>query len=326
MNLAIVSDFNIAGQPTALWRAINKYTDHKARCIIAQDDSFQYDRDIILNTKEAKEEAADWCNKAEFFHFGRAIFNWPGVDFNKLLRKDNCCIKYYGSELRSNWPQLKKYHENNGIAAITGTDWTITGHLLNSFYHLGSYFTKFGDMKEKDIPLCNVDDTLRICAGSAGSPLKGYEYLSAVVDELQKEGLDIELEFIMQVDNKRCLERKLNYNATFTSLHGGWGISGVESMYLGHTVLSCLDPWVCSLYPNAPTVLVSRDNLKTELRMLYGQGQGWWRQLGLDSREFAIRTFDTKTILKRYLYLFDLIQNGDAYLNGGRLPKAIYNF
>jgi len=59
MNLAIVSDFNIGGQPTALWRAINKYTDHKARCIIAQDDGFQYDKDIILNTLEAKEEAEE---------------------------------------------------------------------------------------------------------------------------------------------------------------------------------------------------------------------------------------------------------------------------
>ena len=48
MNICIVCDYNIAGQLTRLMRAINKYSPHKARCIILRDDYMSYDRDVIL--------------------------------------------------------------------------------------------------------------------------------------------------------------------------------------------------------------------------------------------------------------------------------------
>lgn len=325
MRIAVVSDWNIAGQPTYLTRAINKYTDHKARCIIAYDDGFKYGKDILLDSKEAKEEAAEWCRKADFFHFGRTIFNWPGVDFNKLVNKENCCIKYYGSELRQNYKQIKELHDKTGLAAITGTDWSITGRLPSSFYHLSSYFTKYGDMDEKDIPWCEYGNKLKICAGSAGHPDKGYDVLSQTVQELQQEGIPVELEFISQVSNTECLDRKLKNNCTFTSLHGGWGISGAESMFQGHIILSSLDPWVMCLYPNNPTVLVDKNNLKQTIKD-YSTMKNSISFLGNESRQFAIENFNTKTILKRHLYLFDLIMNGKEYLEGNHLPKIIYDF
>lgn len=329
MKIAIISDFNIAGQPTALMRAINKYTDHEARCIIANDDSFQYDRDLFLDTEESREEAAAFCNQADFFHFGRGIFNWPGVDFNKLLRRDNCCIKYYGSELRENWKAMAEYHRRTGLPAITGTDWTITGRMLGSFYHLGSYFTRFGDLIGSEIPMVsqNGSGPMRICAGSAGNPNKGYDILAQVVEELRTDGLKIELDFISGVSNAVCLERKEKYQVTFTSLNGGWGISGVESMYLGHIVIGNLDPWVLSMYPDQPSIIASRsaESLRDKIREVYWRTVEEKAEVGQKGREFAIRNFSTRTILKKYLYLFDLIMNGDRYLEGGHAPKRIYD-
>jgi hypothetical protein len=326
MNIAIISDFNIAGQPTALMRAINKYTDHNARCIIAHDDSFAYDKDIILN-KETVEEATDIAHNTDFFHFGRGIFNWPGVDFNKLLTKKNCCIKYYGSELRNNFDKIKKFHEMTGFTAITGTDWSITGRLPNSIYHLGSYFTSFGDQDELGFPTRKSQgEDLKICAGSAGSPLKGYDFLKQTVQELREEGVHISLDVLSGMSNNQCLRKKKEYHATFTSLHGAWGISGVESMFLGHVVLSCLDPWVMSLYPDNPTVLINRDNLKKKLKWLAEMSEDDLFCIGDETQGFAAHNFDTKTILKRYLYLFDLIMSRDKYLDGGQNPKEIYDY
>jgi hypothetical protein len=325
MNIAIISDFNIGGIPTYLMRAINKYTDHKARCIIAYDDTFAFDKDIILNSVEAQAEAADWIKQCDFFHFGRGIFNWPGVDW--ILNKENCCIEYYGSELRAGWIRIAAYHEKAGIAAITGTDWTITGHLPNSFYHLGQYFTKYGDMAREDIP-CSVQwlggGNFRIATSSAGSPLKGYDLLGKTIHELKSEGVPVEMVSISGVSNQEVLKRKLDCHATFTSIHGGWGMSGAESMFLGHPIICSLDPWTMSLYPDNPCLIVTRTNLKEKIKWLV-EGGVEPAMLRVDSRQFARNNFDTKTILKRYLYLWDLIQNREAVMQGGHNPTIIYD-
>jgi hypothetical protein len=343
MNIAIISDFNIAGIPTYLMRAINKYTEHKARCIIAHDDSFAYDHDILLQAnkvfrqhegknvitqEEAKEAAAEWVKQCDFFHFGRGIFNWEGVDWNKILNKDNCCIEYYGSELRSGYVAAQSFHERTGFAAITGTDWTITGRLPNSFYHLGQYLTRFGDMDRDQIPHANTWDgegEFLIATSSAGSPLKGYDVLAEVVFELKKGGLPVKVESLFQMSNSEVLKEKLRCHATFSSIHGGWGMSGVESMFLGHAVITPLDPWVMSLYPNNPTVLANRATLGEKIRTLV-EKPTLTKTIGWESREFAIEHFNTKTILKRYLYLWDLIQNREEIMDGGHLPTTIYNF
>lgn len=326
LKIAIISDFNIAGQPTALWRAINKYTPHEARCIIANDDSFQYDRDIILNSPEAKKEAADFCKQADFFHFGRAIFNWEGIDFNQLVNPYNCCIKYYGSELRNNAEFIRKYHQATKIPAITGTDWSITGLLPGSFYHLNSYFVKYGDMEWDDVPISNAytkGRPLTICAGSAGHPLKGYDFLVDVVNELKKEGVPVELEILSKLNNKECLDRKLGAHVTFTSLHGAWGISGIESMFLGHVVMSCLDPWFLTFYPETPTVIINRNNLKDKIKWL-AKNPVKTAELQITSRIFAFSTFQTRVITKRYMYLIDLLMNREKLLEGCTNPTTLY--
>ena len=328
MNIAVISDFNIAGQLTALTRAINKYTKHKARCIIAYDDQFAYDKDIVLDSDEAKKQAAEWVKKCHFFFFGRGVFNWPGVDFNEILTPHNCVVKYYGSELRDDPEAARDFHARTGVSAITGTDWGITALLPNSFYHLNSYFTAFGDMEWNDIPFkkpYGKGEPLIICAGSAGHPLKGYEFLQKTIGDLQKEGVDVELKLLAGMDNKACLEAKQKCHVTFTSLHGAWGISGVESMYLGHVVMCCLDPWIMTFFPDNPTVIIRQETLKKKIKnKLCGQYDKV-NELGIVSRLFAFTNFQTKTILKRHLYLFDLIMHKETYMEGFRNPDYIYN-
>jgi hypothetical protein len=327
MNILIISDFNIGGQPTMLMRAINKYTPHKARCIIAYDDSFAYDYDILLSKDTLEEAASLAMSWADFYHFGSYIFNFPGVNFNTLVTPKNSCIKYYGSYLRDNGPKCREFHTKSGIAAITGTDWTITGQLDQSFYHLNSYFTKFGNEDDDNIPWCDryvpEDGPLRICAGSAGHPNKGYNVLVNVINELVREGHSVELDIITGLSNQECLQRKINSHVTFCSLHGGWGISGVESMFLGHVTLTCLDPFVLSLFPDQPSLLVDKDTLKQQILSLIENPQSWERR-SMESRKFACQHFKWELIVAKYMYMIDLIMHHAEYAAGGRLPDCIY--
>ena len=118
----------------------------------------------------------------------------------------------------------------------------------------------------QDWMLWDEKGTFKIATSSAGSPLKGYDVLGVIVNELKEEGLPVEVVSLTEMNNAQVLEKKLDCHATFTSIHGGWGMSGVESMFLGHPILCSLDPWVMSLFPNNPTVVINRANLKQSIK------------------------------------------------------------
>lgn len=318
MNIAILSDFNIGGQPTYLMRALNKYTPHRARTIIWRHDYMDYDRDIVLGQElnpEACQEAAEIVKAADFFHFGRQPFNFPGIDFNKLINPRNCVVKYYGSELRNNGPALAKWHQDSGIQAITGTDWTMVSR-LPGFYHLGSYFTAFGDMAPADIPKANHEAVIPIVhAGSGTTGIKRYDILEKCVMELQRESIPIALQKIEGKSNREALTHKAKCQMCFTSLHQGWGISGIEAMWMEIPVLAAIDPFILSLYPDQPAIPVDESNLKLRLKDLAeAPGMRWY--VGAESRVFAEKHFKTKDIVTRYARLLELIARADEYGKG----------
>lgn len=327
MNICIISDLNIAGLLTGLMRGINKYSEHKARCIIWHNDHFYYDKDIILDEcNNDFDEACEIVNKADFFHFGRFVFNFPGIDFNKILNPRNCVISYYGSFLRLYPKVCNEWHRKTGIAAISGHAYKITWLLDKSFHHIDNYITKYGDMDEEDIPLAEEPNgMIRIVAGSAGSPNKRYDLFQKAVKELQGQGLPVEIEIIKGVSNEESLRRKQKCHITFTSLTGGWGLSGIESMWLGHPVMSCIDPFDLSLYPDQPTVIIDQDNLVEQIKRLVLSPEKI-TGIGKRSREFVKKHFRTKDIVKKYLYVFDLIINHDKYMEGGLRARKIYKF
>lgn len=327
MNICILSDYNIAGGLTALMRGINKYSEHNARCIIWHNDHFNYDEDIILD--ECGDNFAEACqivHNADFFYFGRFVFNFPGANIISLINPSNCLVAYFGSELRNNSETFNKFHKKTNIKALTGSDFTITPLLAQSFYHIQNYFTPLGDMDEKEIPKAEKPkDIIRIAAGSAGSKKKGYDILDTTIKKLKSEGLPVELDIISGISNKECLKRKQKAHITFTSLFGGWGLSGVESMWLGHPVVSCIDPFVLSLYPDQPTVIVDKDNLYEELKILITNPEKI-TEIGQQSKNFAKKHFSTKELIKRNLYLIDLIMHYDEHIKGGKKAENIYNF
>ncbi|SLM30721.1 hypothetical protein MTBBW1_2380045 [Desulfamplus magnetovallimortis] len=328
MNICIISDFNIAGGLTGLMRGINKYSEHKARCIIWHDDHFSYDKDIILDEcGNDYDEAIEIVKNADFYHFGRYIFDFPGIKFDNFVTPRNCLVAYYGSVLRENGKKCNAWHKKTGIAALTANDFTITSLLDKSFYHVHHYyFSKYGDMDEKDIPCAEYPEGIvKIVAGSGGSPLKGYDFLQTTVKKLQKKGLPVDVEIIKGVSNNECLHRKQKCHITFTSLHGGWGLSGVESMFLGHPVMCCLDPFVLSLYPDAPSIVVDRESLEAQIIDLV-ENRDKLVKTGMESRKFALKYFRIKNIIKSCLYTYDLIMNHEKYQQGNTKASKIYTF
>lgn len=332
MKIAILSDFNIAGQPTHLMRAINKYSPHRARTIIGHGDYMEYDRDVLftkspgdLLDQEALEEATAIVKEADFFHFGRIIMKWPGVEWEKVLNPRNCVMKYYGSELRMNGPVIRQWHEATKIRAITSTDWTMCSQ-FPGFFHLGSYFTRFGDMDPAEIPWAKQDvEEVTVTCGSGTSGIKRYDILMNALKVIQAEGIKVRPLVISGKPNREAVEMKSKAQVCFTSLHQGWGISGIESMWMGQPVLCALDPFILSLYPDQTAVIVDEKTLKARLKTLV-LSPGMRDQLAYDGREFVETHFRTTDILRRYLYIIDLIMKADLYAGGNCAVPRLYHF
>ena len=94
-------------------------------------------------------------------------------------------------------------------------------------------------------------------------------------------------------------------------------------MFLGQVVLCCLDPFILSLYPKNPTIIVDEKTLKDKIRIII-KNREFLKHIGGKSREFAIQNFRTRDIVKRYMYIIDLIANKDNYLKGYSIPETIY--
>ena len=335
LKILLICDFNIAGHYTYLMRAINKYSPYRARCIIWHDDQFKFDKDIILDELQGKsyDEPAQLAHEADFYIFGRYIFNFPGVDFaaENLVGRTNAFIKYHGSFLRDNGGQLRQYHLENDVFAVAGCDWTATGRLAGCFYHIQSYFCEFSDnavpsvIPDSAALTYQVGETLKVIAGSGGHPLKGYDFLKQTVDRLKKEGSNIELNVYTGLTHEKFIEKKKECHVCFTSMHGGWGLSGVESMWMGQPVMCGVDPWMLTLYPDVPVIPIELSTLgQTLLSFIHNPEDV--RAIGAEGRKWVKRHFGTKTTLLRYLYLIDLIRGRDEYLEGVRKSPRIYDF
>ncbi len=316
MNIAVVADFNIAGQLSLLFRMINRYTVHKARMVILQGDYLSYDKDIILseNKPELLSEAYEIIKNADFFHIGRFPVNFGDIDWNKILRPDNSILQYYGSEIRQNARQIYEWHKNKKIAGISAWDYTM---LENAplFYHVNIMC----DMA-KIRPCKPPKDVVRICHPPTNRAFKKTDYFLSVMENLKKK-YPVEVELIEKKSNDECLEIKSRCHITFDQISVGiYGLSAIESMATGHAVLCGMSNFASSYHPDNPIVYVDEKNLSSKIEYLLNNKEKI-TSIGNAGRIWARQNHDPHKIIRQYLWMYDLVKNGhrlvsepDAYI------------
>lgn len=315
MRILLLADFNIAGQMTRVMRALNRYTNHAARCVILQDDYLSYDRDLVLHeiggatNNKVISEAAALVQEADFYHIGRQPFALPGIDWNRLLNQNNTLFQYFGSYLRDNADELRKLHEGRGFAAVTAMEWTMYRALPQGFYHIQPYM-----LEPDELPQADWSDTshLRICHAPSGAnyrQLKGSDEIIRIMRQLENDNPDVEVDIIENVSNADCLNRKSRCHLHVVALRYGFGLNAIESAALGLVPLVQLPNFVRMAYPDSPVVHINRDSLQDTLRELIDNREHL-PQLADSCRAWALREFSAKNLIRKYWYLYDFIYNG----------------
>ena len=305
-NIAIIADFNIAGQLSLLFRMINRYTIHKARMVIIQDDYLTYDRDLILSRDGEKghKEALDIVEHADFYHMGRFPKPVESVNWEEHLKPDNSLIQYYGSEIRTNSVQLYRWHTQNRILGLSCWDYTM---LENApfFYHT-NIMCDLSRIKQCSEPT----DTIRICHPPTNRQFKKTDLFLSVVEKLKKKNYPFEVELIERKSNEECLDIKSRCHMTYDQISVGiYRLSAIESMAAGHAVLCGISNFASSYHPDNPVVYVTEENLYDRLEYLLRNKEEITR-IGNAGKIWARTHHDPMKLIRQYVWIYDLVMNG----------------
>ncbi len=315
LRVLVIADYNIAGQLTGLMRALNKYTNHMARCVILQDDYLAYDKDVLITDQDghvssvAQSEAAELIKKADFFHVGRQLLEIPGIDWNRYISPRNAVFQYYGSELRNNGSALAKFHAQTGFTALTACDYTMYRLLPNSFYHMQPYIL---DMDELPQAKMNLSKKLRVCHAPSGQNyrnIKRSDIIMEVMHRLASEDKKIEAVEIAGLSNGECLALKATCHLHIVSLLFTFGLNTIESAAQGLVPITPLDNFTMLLYPDTPVVHATKNTLYDVSKKLLSDPKRM-KEIGEQCRQWARREFDAKTLVQKYWYLYDLVYHG----------------
>lgn len=308
-NIAVVADFNIAGQLTTLFRLINHNTIHRARCIILQDDYLSYDRDIVLSDNDAGdwEEAHEIIHNADFLHIGRFPIPDSRLSLMQKLKPDNCLVQYFGTQLRLNSHQIYNWHKHKNITGIGAWDYTMIQN-APFFYHINMMFDG-----TKVQPAPPADGTLRIVHPTTNRAIKKTALFLEAMKNLGKkynvEGLVIE-----GMTNRECLKKKNAAHMTFDQMGIGiYGVSAIESMAMGHVVFGGISNFAASVYPDNPVVWITQYDLEPKIEFFLRNPETIAAR-GEKGRQWVKQHHDPIKILRQFLYIYDLIRNGHNFL------------
>lgn len=323
-NVLIYADMNIAGQLTQLCRALNRYTPHKARCVIYQDDYLHYDRDIVVRDEHGRllvsdfSEIQELVRRADIFHIGRQALNLPGVDFSHVLHQHNCLVQYFGSDLRLNHEKLFLWHLKKSIPALVGYGWTLSYPLPMKFYHIQQFFDP---SPFKRVKWLKPGDRVRVVHAPTDRAIKRTDLFLEIMSRLQKE-FNVEVDVIEKVSNQECMARKQQGHITYDEMGTPtFGLNSIESMAMGHVCLSSVNPHVLSYFPDTPVVRITENTLELMLRKLLGDVE-LINRIGDLSYEFVRRHYNVKTSAIRFSHLYSGIKHGYFHCDPG-LPLEL---
>jgi hypothetical protein len=188
---------------------------------------------------------------------------------------------------------LYRYMWNKEFIIYTsgGFDPTIHPKLGFCAYHIPNLydFSQFPDINRK-LPI-------KICHAPTNPKVKSTKLINEVVNRLEKE-YGIEHITIHDVSWKDALELKASCHITIDQFRlGTYASSAIESMYLKHTVVSRISPFVMSMHPDLPIIHADGDSLYEELVYLI-EHEDYIKQMGERGHEYAVREHGAENVVK----------------------------
>ena len=310
-NVLLFSIFDNGNQLQHLAEALRKYTSHDALHLNVKQSYLDYDADVKLPeiiTDEQVEELLFNVNECDFFIFSEVL----PADVKKMLSEfgiynkinpDNTIIRTAGS-YRTLKPKklLNAWVKENWMFAGPYADWYISGRI-------GRMAPVNYICPVDKIPIhAEPDDIIRVCFSPTRTE-KGTAAFNRVMDKIISTHDNVEKVLIKGVSFKESIKLKSTCYITFDQfmLHH-YANSSIESMYLGHAVLSDVRSWCRMIHPDLPIINIRNENeLYSELIELIDNKE--LSSIGAEGRQYVITHHHPKVVAKQWNYLIEHVQS-----------------
>jgi hypothetical protein len=297
MNVVVMTDIDIAGQLSYLWRGLNRFTPFKTRYICLQKTYLDYPTDIVP-MQGMEQEISDAIDTAEFFIFGRTIYDLPFHPFGDRLNRNNHLVVCYGSETRLMPEKYLYKYLRDDLMIVTSIDYTSSSRVGFSAQHMPIMYNP-EDIPEKKPP---NDGKIRISHTPTNRQIKQTDLFLKAAEELKKE-YPIETVLIEGKPWKECLQLKRQAEINYEQMAiGSYGMAAVESWAMEQAVIGRLNNWVRSIHPDAPIIDATPETLKARLESLLKR-EDFLREAQVKGKKFAKEVHDWRKVIRQWEHL-----------------------
>ncbi len=303
--ILIVCQWDNGQQGITLNNAFNKFTEHESRCLTINESYLKYETDLLYH-KYSNLELRQLLSDRDFFIFSESI-PWEimsRIGLADRINKHNTIIRVGGTFCR---------RRTNDYLML----WLREGFMLTGSMHDWSLYGKIGRIAptrnilpiEKMPEPSPPNDIIRV-AFSPTKQKKGVAEFNRVMTQLIKEYPEsVEAVEIIGKPWEECVKIKAHATHTFDQmLVSTYANNCIESMYLGHTVLSKIDQWTRALYPDLPVIGVnSEQDLYHKLKQVIEEPERS-REIGKLGREFVLRYHTPESVIRTWESLIEHVK------------------
>jgi hypothetical protein len=309
-NILLLSAFDNGQQLQNLAEAFRRYTKHDATHINLVQSYLNYDADVKLPTITDCEQFTKLLERAascDFFIFSEVMPTGMERTLNDLhvydkIHQSNTIIRTAGSVVRSQSDTYRSaWIDDDWMFAGPVSDWSLSGSVgriapVNYICPVD----KIPNPKP-------VDDVVRI-AFSPTKKEKGIDEFRRVLCRLKKEYDTVVSVPIVGKSWKESVEIKSTCHITFDQfMIPTYANSSIESMWLGHTVISDISSWCRVVHPNLPII-----SAHTEMELyailvdlIENNVPG---EIGKECKEYVQKHHHPEIVVKQWEHLIDHVR------------------
>lgn len=314
MRVLTVSWYDNADQMHLTARALREKLGWEATSIALKGKTYLgYSPDWVLGKNVESEEVMDYAEGADFFIFQDLIHATPELDLRPLINNKNTCIAATGSNARNRIDSLHVQQIRTDMPVVTALhDYTIA----NSLYP-APFDCTIVDTRSIDKLVVGVEkyDEFSVIHAPTNQAVKGTEIIREVMTRFGDDVIYTEISGRSWED---CIREKAKHLVTIDQLLiPAYGLNSLESLALGHQVISNISPWcyahlpdlpIESVYPCDEKIADRLYNAVSSLKELYDNGRLYWSS---ENENFVRENFGMYNMSRRWKHYIDFVKSGE---------------